>query len=200
MGMWIGTRRQFDMFVSKLNAAAKPYGIQFGDVQFGKSVNYLDVKLSLDDNNQIQYQLYKKDTDARLYLKTDSFHPEHVFKSVVFSQMMRIIQRNSKDSTCVKDLTELKEDLRKSGHSEGTLEETEPLAVLRSIENELYSRPDADPTVTKNKLVFFSKVLQGGRSAEEVSTLCERRHHKSGRRHSDHICIAKVTIHWQCCG
>ena len=61
------------MFVSKLNAAAKPYGIQFGDVQFGKSVNYLDVKLTLDDNNQVQYQLYKKDTDARLYLKTDSF-------------------------------------------------------------------------------------------------------------------------------
>ena len=41
LGIWTGTERQFDLFVTKLNKAAKPFGIQFGDCQFGKSVNYL---------------------------------------------------------------------------------------------------------------------------------------------------------------
>ena len=108
LGLWIGSKRQFDLFVSKLNIAAKPFGIQFGDCQFGKSVNYLDVQLTLGEDNQIEYKLFKKETDARLYLNTDSFHPQHVFRSVVFSQMIRVIQRNSKDVTCVEDLAELK--------------------------------------------------------------------------------------------
>ena len=157
LGLWKGTKRQFDSFVNKLNEAAKPYGIHFGDCQFGKSVNYLDVQLSLDDNNLVQYRLFKKETDARLYLKTDSFHPQHVFRSVVFSQMIRVIQRNSKDSTCIEDLQELKQDFQKSGHSQGVLEDTEPKAAHRAIENEFYSEPE---TATDNKLVFSVKFFK----------------------------------------
>ena len=78
-GVWRGTLRQFNLFVQKLNMLAKPFGIQFGDQQVGRSVNYLDVTLYLDDQNQIQYKLFTKETDARLYLKTNSFHPPHGF-------------------------------------------------------------------------------------------------------------------------
>ena len=157
-GIWKGSRRQFDLFVSKLNEAAKPFGIQFGDCQFGKSVNYLDVELTLGENNNIDYRLFKKETDARLYLNTDSFHPDHVFKSVVFSQMIRVIKRNSQDHTCVEVLEELKEDLIKSGHKEGTLTETAPEAVLRSIEHEFYEREDKKPIT--DKVVFSVKYFK----------------------------------------
>ena len=61
-----------------------------------------------------------KETDARLFLQTESFHPKHVFKSVVFSQMIRVIQRNSQDHTSVEDLCELKNDLTRCGHAEET--------------------------------------------------------------------------------
>ena len=67
--------------------------MQYGDTRFGKTVNYLDVELSLENDNQTKYKLYKEDTGAYLYLKTDSFHPENVFRSVIFSQMIRIIQK-----------------------------------------------------------------------------------------------------------
>ncbi len=63
-GIWSGTIRQFDLFVKNLNEVTTPLGIQFGDCQIGKSVNYLDVKLSLTENNVIEFQLHKKDTDA----------------------------------------------------------------------------------------------------------------------------------------
>ena len=120
-----------------MNELAAPFGIKFGDSQIGKSVNYLDVTLYIDNSGKIQYKLYKKDTDARLYLNPASYHPENVFESVIFSQMIRVIDRNSKDETCVTDLEQLKQNLIKSGHNEEKIEKTEPLAVQRAIENKL---------------------------------------------------------------
>ena len=135
LGRWKGTIRQFHLFVSELNALAKPFGIQFAGEQIGNSVNYLDVNLYLDSSGQIHYKLYKKETDARNFLSPSSFHPNNVFDSVVFSQMLRVIDRNSSDDTCVTDLQDLKNALLKCGHSEEKLEQTEPLAVQRAIEN-----------------------------------------------------------------
>jgi len=54
-------------------------------------------------------------------------------------------------------LTELKNDFPKSGHFHGVLEDTEPKAALRAIENELYTEPEATPN---NKLVFSVKFFQ----------------------------------------
>ena len=75
LGIWTWTRRQFDLFLQRLNTASQQFGIQFGDFQFGKSVDYLDLTISLGLNNRLEYKLFKKETDARLYLQTDSFHP-----------------------------------------------------------------------------------------------------------------------------
>ena len=94
-GIWKGTERQFQVFVKELNKEAKKYGIQFADAQIGRKVHYLDIKLYLDDHNTIQYCLYRKETDARQFLNTASFHPPDVFKSVPFFQMLRVISRNS---------------------------------------------------------------------------------------------------------
>ena len=49
--------------------------------------------------------------------------------------MIRIIERNSQDHTCAEDLNELKEDLTRCGHNSDKLEEIEPKAVLRALEN-----------------------------------------------------------------
>ena len=98
MGLWVGTVRQFEVFVNKFNEFTKPYGIEFGEFQVDKSVNYLDVTLSLGEKNIIDFKLYRKPTDARRYLQTDSFHPAHVFQFVIFSQMIRVIKRNSQIS------------------------------------------------------------------------------------------------------
>ena len=53
-GVWTGTVRQFNMFVELLNKLAEPFGIRSADQQIGKSVNFLDLTLYLDPDNQIQ--------------------------------------------------------------------------------------------------------------------------------------------------
>ena len=127
--------------------------------QIGRSVDYLDVTVYLDDSNQLQYKLFKKETDARLYLKTTSFHPPHVFKSVVYSQMIRVIRRNSLDATCVQDLEQLRSDLAKSGHKEEVMDELEPLAVQRAIEMDLYNSPKQKKSLG-DKVVFSVKYFE----------------------------------------
>ena len=150
-GKWYGTTRQFYLFVAKLNELAKPFGIQFGDHQIGKEVTFLDVKLYLDTDNTVQYRLYKKETDARLFLQPSSYHPDHVFSSVIFSQMIRVISRNSKRSTCQEDLNELKKDLLKSGHCAGSINNLEPKAHTRALENKV---PPSTQDDKKPALVF----------------------------------------------
>ena len=135
IGKWYGTIRQFNMFVKKLNELLQPFGIQVGDQQIGKDVAYLEVKLYLDANYKILYRLYVKETDARLFLQRNSYHPNHVFSSVVFSQMIRVISRNSQTSTCQEDLTDLKNALFKSGHLASEINEIEPKAYARVLAN-----------------------------------------------------------------
>ena len=103
LGRWRGTERQFNNFVKELNRLAAPFGIQFADVQIDTTVNYLDVQLYLDEEGQIQYSLYRKKTDARQYLNTTSFHPPLEFDSVAYSQLLRVIKRNSQKETSLKD-------------------------------------------------------------------------------------------------
>ena len=130
-GLWRGTEAQFEEFVIELNSACAQYGIKFGDYSIGTSVNFLDVTLSLNPAGLIDYKLYMKPTDSRLYLRTESFHPSHVFDSVALSQMLRIMNRNSTERGRARDLEKLEEDLERSGHSKTALVKTRERAVER---------------------------------------------------------------------
>ena len=58
----------------------------------------------------------KKPTDSRLYLRSNSFHPSHVFDSVAFSQIKRVMRRNSTPEFAEEDVSDLIEDLVKCGY------------------------------------------------------------------------------------
>ena len=127
IGVWRGTKRQFLNFVRKLNIETNKFGINFPikEIKFGKSVDFLDVTLYIDEENNIHYKSYSKPTDAKRYLNPTSFHPKHVFKSVPTSQMTRAFNRNSKLETLDKELQVVKIDLIKSGYKEDILNKME---------------------------------------------------------------------------
>ena len=101
IGVLRGTKRSFINFVNQLNTETMKYGIKFptNEVQFGKSVHFLDLCVYLDESNTIHYRGYTKPTDAKRYLNPNSFHPRSVFNSIPFSQMLRTLRNNSKDET-----------------------------------------------------------------------------------------------------
>ena len=99
-------KRSFYNFVRFLNAELKKYGIEFpmNEVQFGKSVNFLDLCVYLDNENTIQYKGYSKPTDSKRYLNPNSFHPKAVFDAIPFSQFLRTLRNNSKNETTTAEL------------------------------------------------------------------------------------------------
>ena len=131
IGIWKGTRRTFNSFINKLNKETNKYGIHFPieEIQFGKTVHFLDITIYIDENNTIQYKSYTKPTDSRRYLKPQSFHPKSVFKSVPFSQMIRTLEHNSTQQTKEDEMRKLKDDLVRSGYAQEELEMIEEQAI-----------------------------------------------------------------------
>ena len=85
-------------------------------MQFGDIVTFLDITLYLGENNVIYYRSYTKPTDAKRYLRPQSFHPKNVFKAVPFSQMISTLERNSEELWKEKEMNKMIEDFKKSGY------------------------------------------------------------------------------------
>ena len=166
-GTWHGTERQFHLFVDNLNCEAAKFGIKFGSWSIGKSVDFLDVKLTIDDSCNIQYRLFKKATDARNFLRTDSFHSPHVFSSVPYSQMLRVINRNSQVDTLREDIAELKSDLVKSGYRINDLESLE----VKAMECDTNITPTEEDE--SESVVFSVDYFQDIKELKKVVKECE---------------------------
>ena len=132
--MWRGSKRSFDNFVNQLNREAAKFGIKFPlkEIQFGKSVDFLDLTVYLGDDNTIQYKGYTKPTDAKRYLNVKSFHPRSVFKSIPYSQILRTIENNSKETTRTAQLNELVEHFENSGYSRQTIQDLKQRAIEKN--------------------------------------------------------------------
>ena len=158
IGIWRGTKRAFETFLKKLNKETNKYGINFPieEFQFGKSVNFLDVTLYIDEQNHIRYKSYTKPTDAKRYLRPQSFHPKNVFSSVPMSQMIRTIERNSDKETEKVEMKKLMDNFVRSGYK---------MDELKKLEDKAHARMDEDETTVTDKrdtitfpLYFFDDI------------------------------------------
>ena len=113
------------------------FGIRFPlkEVQFG--VNSLDLTVYLEEDNTIQYRGYTKPTDSKRYLNPKSFHPRFVFDSILFSQLLRTVRNNSKESTRSEELQKCIKEFTNSGYNQGELEKMKEKA--KSSSQETYS-------------------------------------------------------------
>ena len=153
LGLWKGTKCQFDMFVTYLNQEASKFGIYFAESLIGEEVNFLDVRLYIRDK-KIYYTLYVKPTDSRRYLRTNSFHPQHTFDSVPLSQIMRVIKRCSSTEEQVEKVEQLKLDMMASGYS------AEKLSHLEYRARKIINTAKEKDTGRSNQIVFSVKYFQ----------------------------------------
>ena len=137
IGIWRGTKREFDNFVRLLNREMKKFGIEFpvNEIQFGKSVHMLDLFVYLEENNIIHYKGYSKPTDSKRYLNPNSFHPRTMFNAIPFSQMLRTLRNNSKPETMNSELELCVEHFVSSGYKKEKIEDLKQSVLNRSVEN-----------------------------------------------------------------
>ena len=164
IGIWRGTKRSFEAFVRKLNKETNKFGINFpiDEFQFGKSVNFLDITLFIDEHNNIQFRSYTKPTDSKRYLRPQSFHPSNVFVSVPLSQMMRTIERNSTAETETIEMEKMKQDFVRSGYKVAELTSIERRAREKLTEERNHEEKDilTFPIFFFNDIKSFKKILK----------------------------------------
>ena len=85
--------------------------------EFSKShISFLDVTVSLDNNNKISTDLFIKSTDTHQYLPHTSCHPSHIKKSIPFSLALCIHRICSTTEKFQQRTNKLLEFLCKRGH------------------------------------------------------------------------------------
>ena len=163
IGIWRGTRRSFLNFVNQLNAETKKFGIEFpiNEIQFGKSVNFLDINPHLDENNIIHYNGFSKPTDSKRYLNPSSFHPQSVFKVIPFSQFLRTLRNNSKRESAMRELEISAKQFENSGYRKDDLDKLKQDAINKANEPPI----DRDDVET---IVFPLHYFDGVKQLKEV--------------------------------
>ena len=92
-GFFTSNKRQFVIWLAAVNRALETDGLEIDEYNFqelGICVPFLDVQFCFDMNGMLFTDLYVKPTDSRSYLHFGSYHPNHVFSGIVYSQCSRL--------------------------------------------------------------------------------------------------------------
>jgi predicted GIY-YIG superfamily endonuclease len=145
--VWTHGEEKLLEFLDFINSARPT--INFTSEYSDKSINFLDVKVSISENGEISTDLYTKPTDTHQYLQADSCHPNHIKKSIPYSQALRILRICSDMDTAKERCGELTNNLTKRGYSKKKVE----AEIKRAITNFTDPPPPRENT---GKRIFFT--------------------------------------------
>jgi hypothetical protein len=119
-GLWGGDHDSFLCWFQKLRqSSVAVYGLDFTYSlnPVTENTQFLDIQYSFEDG-KLTTDLYKKETDANRFLNYSSFHPRHMFESIVYSQGIRYRRIINDDNLFLLRLVELRGFFIKSSYPE----------------------------------------------------------------------------------
>ena len=128
-GGWLASERKFDIFVINFNDFGAKYGIVFDKKAIGDTVHFLDVLVS-NATGTLVTDIYVKPTDTRRYLHRNSFHPQHTFIGIPFSQMRRAMLICSTPYLQQSAINQMVESFLKCGYNNDILEKAKAKALV----------------------------------------------------------------------
>ena len=117
--LWVHGEEELHKFMSWLNLQHPSIKFTYS---FGRSVNYLDVNITINNEGLISTDLHIKPTDAAMVLPFHSCHPRHCTRSIPYSQCLRLRRICSEDTTFHRRCQELTDKLTKRGYPSRLLE------------------------------------------------------------------------------
>ena len=109
--LWPGNEEELLLFISELNLHHSHIKFTANYDINKKSVPFLDMQVSIDEEGYIQTDLFTKETARCQYLLPSSSHPSHVTKNIPYSLGYRLLRICSNNDNFIKRLGELKQDL-----------------------------------------------------------------------------------------
>lgn len=98
--------------------------LKFTHEYSNSSVNFLDVTISLDKDNNLCTTIFSKPMSRHLYLHSHSNHPTHLKNSLFYSQGLRVIRICSSKEDCMNNLLCLFEKFKMRGYNVHKLNST----------------------------------------------------------------------------
>lgn len=150
-GLWKGTKRQFVKWADSVNKQLALFGLSIKDNEEdewefnppGEFTTFLDIKYTFHMSEGLKTDVNIKSTDARVYLHYSSFHPRHIFPSIVYSQCLRYHRLINCGILLLRRLVELKTCFVNSGY---------PAKMVDNIIDDVHKRPRHLSPSTRDKL------------------------------------------------
>lgn len=124
-GIWTYSKEDFADFIQILDAHDPSIRVKY---EIGeRSIHFLDTTVykgeSFNSDQKLDIKVYFKDTDTHALLFKNSFHPKHIYRGLVKSQLMRFKRICTKDKDFREAVTILFRALRSRGYSRPFLRE-----------------------------------------------------------------------------
>jgi hypothetical protein len=116
---WIHSDKELDEFFEHANSIHP--SMQFTHEVSKTKMSFLDTTTTVKEGNMTT-DLYSKPTNKHQYLSPSSCHPKHCFKSIPFSQAIRVKRICSTVETTKQILGELRHHLKRRGYNEKVIE------------------------------------------------------------------------------
>ena len=116
---WTHGDKELDEFLEHANSIHP--SIKFTHEVSKTKMSFLDTTTTVKEGNMTT-DLYSKPTDKHQYLSPSSCHPKHCFKSIPFSQAIRVKRICSTVETTKQRLGDLRHHLKKRGYNDKVIE------------------------------------------------------------------------------
>ena len=112
--IWTNGIESLNTFFEYLNNCLP--SIKFEMDQSITQIHFLDVTVSIDEQHNIQTDLYTKPTDSHNYLNYNSAHPRHCRDGIPYSQFLRLKRICSKEETFTHQCREMSKNFIKADY------------------------------------------------------------------------------------
>ena len=119
--IWTHSRQDLDLFVEHLNS--RENNIKFSTEISEHSVNFLDMKVTINEDLSIVTDLYTKPTDSHDYLLYSSAHPRKCKDSIPYSQFLRVRRICSRIEDYEQNAMKLSIHFKRRGYPTSLIEE-----------------------------------------------------------------------------
>lgn len=122
-GIWTGSREEFQDFVDILNSHDPSIKLQTEINE--QSIDFLDTTVykgpQFTDTHKLDIKVYFKTTDTHALLYNTSFHPQHTFKGIIKSQLLRFKRICTREENFMEAVKILFTALRERGYTRSML-------------------------------------------------------------------------------
>lgn len=143
--IWTGTERQLTQFLTTLNNINNKiqFTIEIGD----RNLNFLDLKITINNNCKFEFDIYRKDTYTDSIIPIESNHPLNTKLAAFHSMLNRLINIPMNKKNFKKELETIRTIAKNNGYSIDLVDKLLSKKLKNIVISKLYPTDKTKPVV-----------------------------------------------------